>query len=498
MHRLKWGALLCLAVVMACSDKDPGPTPDPSPPEADGGTDAGVSGSGSGDAGGPDGGTDAGPTAPIGGGDWSQYRSGPEGTWANSGTFTVAQAAGVTPLWTADAGPQGYIQPLIVGDSVYVTTGQLGKVLAFDARTGASRWTRTLDQTFTDPCLDHPLHPGFWDAPAFVNGVLYAAAPDGIVYALDPANGDTLRQSPVATVASPPELIQSSPAASTALGRLYLGVAAVFTCHHVPGRVIWVDLSTGASHSTTLTENGRVGASVWSSIAVDAPARRIYVTTGDPANQPLAEVPLAQSIVALQADTLEVLDHWQDPGPGPGDNSDFGASPTLFTAADGTPLVGSVNKDGWLYVLKRERLSDGPLWMYRLAVGGQDPLKGQGSLVAPTFANGLLYAAGGVTPEGEPGAVVALDPLTGALRWKHKTPGFVFAGMPALGEVLVVVSNSLDGKKSWLELLDARTGGLLKQFETTGPTYGAPSVGRGLILWYPFSGQLRALAIPPP
>ena len=48
--------------------------------------------------------------------------------------------------------------------------------------------------------------------------------------------------------------------------------------------------------------------------------------------------------------------------------------------------------------------------------------------------------------------------------------------MPALGEVLVVVSNALDGSRSWLELLD----------------------GRGLILWYPFSGQLHALAIPHP
>jgi hypothetical protein len=182
-----------------------------------------------------------------------------------------------------------------------------------------------------------------------------------------------------------------------------------------------------------LTEDGRVGAAVWSSIAVDAPANRLYVTTGDPVGQPLGDVPLAQAIVALDAETLEVLDHWQNPGPGPGDNSDFGASPTLFTAADGTRLVGSANKDGWLYVLRREHLAEGPLWKYPLAVGGKDPLQGQGSLVAPTFANGLLYAAGGATADGAP-----------------------------------------------------------------GPTYAAPSVGRGLILWYPYSGQLRALAIPPP
>lgn len=492
MNRWTWGMLLCITVAAAC-DKGGGPTPEPTPPTVDSGVNVGGE-----DAGVPDAGTDAGVVGPVGGGDWLQYRSGPEGTWANGGTFTVEQAAGVAPLWTADAGPQGYTQPIIASESVYVTTGQEGKVLAFDARTGASRWARTLDQVFTDPCQIRSLRPGFWSAPAVVNGVLYAAAPDGNVYALDPQNGQTLRQSQVATVANPPELIQSSPAVSTALGRLYVGVAALFTCRHVPGRVISVDLATGASRDRVLTEGGRVGAAVWSSIAVDAPAKRIYVTTGDPVGQPLAEVPLAQSLVALDAETLEVLDHWQNPGPGPGDNSDFGASPTLFTAADGTRLVGSANKDGWLYVLRRDRLSEGPLWKYPLAVGGKDPLQGQGSLVAPTFANGLLYAAGGITADGAPGSVVALEPLDGTLRWKHTPPGFVFAGMPALGDVLVVVSNASDGSRSWLELLNARTGALLKSFETTGPTYAAPSVGRGLILWYPYSGQLRALAIPPP
>ena len=189
--------------------------------------------------------------------------------------------------------------------------------------------------------------PASGPRPRWWTEVLYAASPDGSVYALDPVSGQTLRRSVVATVANPPELIQSSPAASTALGRLYVGVAALFTCHHIPGRVMWVDLATGASHSTVLTQDARAGAAVWSSIAVDAPARRVYVTTGDPSGNALADVPLAQSIVALDADSLAVLDHWQNPGPGPNDNSDFGASPTLFTAADGD-AAGRLREQGRL------------------------------------------------------------------------------------------------------------------------------------------------------
>ncbi|MFP2896406.1 hypothetical protein [Corallococcus sp. 4LFB] len=62
----------------------------------------------------------------------------------------------------------------------------------------------------------------------------------------------------------------------------------------------------------------------------------------------------------------------------------------------------------------------------------------------------------------------------------------------------MVVSNAGDGSKSWLELLNAQTGALLKRFDIAGPTYAAPTVGRSLILVHPYSGQLRAFAIPAP
>jgi len=240
---------------------------------------------------------------------------------------------------------------------------------------------------------------------------------------------------------------------------------------------------------------GITGSSVWSSIAIDEDASRIYATTGDPAGHPLSEVPLAQALVAMDANTLEVLDRWQNPGPGPNDNSDFGASPTLFTASDGTELVAAPNKDGALYVLRRNALSAGPVWTYQLAVGG-DPMLGEGSLVAPTFTHGMLIAAGGKTPQGEPGSVVAFDPGTGAPKWKHVTPGFVISAMPAVGEILIVVSNASDFSWSKLELLDVNNGTVVNAFDVQGATLGAPSVGRGLILWYQYSGELHALRIP--
>jgi outer membrane protein assembly factor BamB len=166
-----------------------------------------------------------------------------------------------------------------------------------------------------------------------------------------------------------------------------------------------------------------------------------------------------------------------------------------FTTADGTELVAAPNKDGVLYVLQRNALSAGPIWTYQLAVGG-NPVAGEGSLVAPTFTHGMLIGAGGETPQGEPGSVVAFDPGTGALKWRHVTPGFVLAAMPAVGDILIVVSNASDFSWSKLELLDLNDGTVVKAFDAQGATLGAPSVGRGLILWYHYSGELHALRIP--
>jgi len=249
-----------------------------------------------------------------------------------------------------------------------------------------------------------------------------------------------------------------------------------------------------------LVPEGRQGGGIWSSISIDEGARLVFASTANRVGDISAE-PLAQSIVSFRADTLDVVDHWQNPTTL--ENSDFGSSPTLFQAADGTPLVAAANKDGFLYVLRRDRLSAGPVWKSRLAVidpnapgEGGDPSAGFGSIVSPTFANGLLYAAGGRTPVGEPGSVVAFEPVSGTAMWNHPTPGYVIAAMPAVGDILVVESSAPDNQASWLEVLDARTGASLRRFEAKIATMAAPSVARGLILWSDALGNVTALAAP--
>ena len=45
------------------------------------------------------------------------------------------------------------------------------------------------------------------------------------------------------------------------------------------------------------------------------------------------------------------------------------------------------------------------------------------------------------------------DPLTGAVRFRHLTPGYVIAAMPSVGDLLVFESSTPDNKRGWLEIL---------------------------------------------
>src|SRR5256885_4778847 len=449
--------------------------------------------SGTGAPGGPPGSApgnpDPPPSGPAGGGDWAQYRGSVRGTSSSPGTWNVSDAPAIAPLWTRDLGSFGYSQPIVAGDAVYVTMAFSGHVAALDLRSGATRWMRTDFNPDVSTACGGLVHPGFWAAPAVSGDAVYVAAPDGNVYALRKSDGSILWASKVAdgTPAGHGEFIQSSPAVSTKLGKLYLGVASTDHCDEVAGRILSVDLATGDSQTASLVGPGERGAAIWSSISVDEEAGLLFASTGNRVNPVVAET-LSQSIVSFDARTFAVVDHWQDPTPL--ENSDFGSSPALFEAADGTRLVAAANKDGWLYVLRRDRLSAGPVWKAQLAVTdpaaptqGGDPAAGFGSIVSPTFTHGMLYAAGGKTPAGEPGSVAAFDPPTGAVRFRHVTPGYVIAAMPSVGDLLVVESSTPDNRRGWLEVLDARDLTLLERFEGPNATFASPSIGHGAILW---------------
>jgi outer membrane protein assembly factor BamB len=285
------------------------------------------------------------------------------------------------------------------------------------------------------------------------------------------------------------------------LGRLYVGVAssAGKACE-VAGRIVAVDLATGAVQSQALVDPGKQGAAVWSSITIIEDENRIYATTGN-REGPASATPYSQSFLALDPKTLQVLDHWQNPNDV--EDIDFGSSPTPFEAG-GMMLIAATSKDGWLYVLRRDALSQGPVWKYQIAQIdpsnpriGVDPTLGWGSISTPAYAHGVLYAAGGKTIDGKaPGSVVAFDPATGNVLYTHQTPGYVLGPLAVSGDILVVESTALDNGSSSLEVLNASDLSVLRRFDANDATFAGPSIANGAIFWATQSGQTHNFGVP--
>lgn len=460
------------------------------------------------DGGAPDGG-DAGPpdAGPLGGGDWRQYRYDARGGSENPGVFASAEVPNLAEAWRApvELGQYVYTQAVVAEGLVVYTTAFSGRVVAVDEASGNVVWDKKLNSPLTTTC-GGAKQLGFWAAAAIVGGVVYAASPDGNVYSLKASSGETIWSARVAdpSAAGHGEFVQSSPAVSTKLGRLFVGVASSEHCDLIAGRMVAVDLTTGAVQSKALVGAGQQGGGVWSSIAIAEDENRIYATTANRVGPAGAE-PYAQSVLVLDPKTLDVLDHWQNPTAL--ENADFGSSPALVDAA-GLKLVAATSKDGNLYVLRRDRLSAGPVWTFRIAVidpdkpgEGGDPSAGWGSISTPAVSRGTLYAAGGRTqlPSGEwvPGTVVAFDdPATGHVRWTHATPGYVIAPVAVAGEILAVESSVPDGSASWLEILNAADGKLLRRFDGKIATYAGPSIAHGTIFWTDAFGRALALGVP--
>lgn len=502
MGRTGWALVLCAA---ACASGGGGSVTQ-APDGGGGGVIVSLPDAGSDlpDAGPPDAGADAGPldAGPLGGGDWRQYRHDPRGDSENGGVFAAAEVANLREAWPANELGQYVYTQAVVGDGLAVyTTAFSGHVVAIDQATGRERWRREDLTSLISTACNGSKQPGYWAAAAIENGVVYVASPDGHAYALRAGDGSIIWSARVAdpTAAGHGEFVQSSPAVSAAFGRLYLGVASSEHCDEVAGRIVAVDLATGAVQSQPLVNPGQQGATIWSSIAIAEDENRIYATTGNRIG-PAAAEPNAQAFLALDPHTLQVLDRWQNPTPL--ENSDFGSSPTLVDAG-GLKLVAATSKDGNLYVLRRDALSAGPVWTYPIAtidpadptVGG-DPTAGFGSISTPAVAHGLLYAAGGRTPAGALGQVVAFQPDTGKVVWQRDLPGYVIAPIAAAGEILALETTKPDFSSSSLVILDAATGNVLRSFVAPVATFAAPSIAHGAIFWTDQDGHAAAWAVP--
>jgi polyvinyl alcohol dehydrogenase (cytochrome) len=318
---------------------------------------------------------------------------------------------------------------------------------------------------------------------------------DATLYALDASTGRVIWKTSFGS--SPAHFLWSSPAFYN--GHIYMGVSSFGDCPSVQGKLLELNLATGKlEHSFNVVPQGCIGGGLWSAPTIDPGTQKIYLATGSPDSCSTNET-LVNAIVELRVSDLGLVGSWQVPQSEWVFDSDFGATPTLFTAKHGgatVPMVGVVNKNGVYYALQQGALSKGPLWRANIARGGTDPDLGDGSISSSAWDGSRLYVAGGNTTIGGmqcPGSVRALNPSTGAFLWQHcVTSREVLGAVTAIPGVVAVGAGNL------LLAFDATTGKTLFVYKDShqGSAFEAAcSISRGVLYIGNFDGILYAFGL---
>jgi len=420
------------------------------------------------------------PTPPAvtqAGADWTSFLHDASHTSYNAAatSITPSNLSNLQPVWRwlAPAPTKGgsstlYASPTVSNGVVYIGAED-GFFYAINEATQQVLWSDFLGVTLGVTC---PGPQGIVatatvaNDPVTGNPTVYVYGPDGNLYALDAATGAVVWKSVVYTPSTTVDDFYAWSSPLVANGDVYVGISSDCDSPLVPAGVASYNQATGA-HIATFNSlpPGQVGASVWSSPA-QAGDGRIIAATGNGyknSGQPAYD----DSIVALDPNTLSVLDSWEVPPAQQVVDGDFGGSPTMFTATIGgvaTPMVGICNKNGIYYAFRQDDLTAGPVWQDTITVpypGGSQ------ECVAAAIWDGTSLIEGGGAPTTiggttYQGSVQALDPATGAAVWQTGLPGTV-VGSPTedgAGVVAAQIFQSSTGVHG-VYLLSAATGTIL-------------------------------------
>jgi polyvinyl alcohol dehydrogenase (cytochrome) len=328
----------------------------------------------------------------------------------------------------------------------------------------------------------------------FVGG---GGSPAAIFYALNASTGAIIWHTTLRSATG--AYIWASPVVYTPKGSphpsVYVGFSSQGDCPLVQGAVFQMDATSGGiQHVFNTVPNGCVGASVWGSTTIDGAAGAVYFATGNggPTTKCSVPEPYGVAVVELSASTLSYIGSWQVPAAQQTTDSDFGSTPTLFTATIGgvvTPMVGAVNKNGVYYAFRRGALGSGPVWTARIANGGGSL---NGSLSSSAWDGARLYAGGGATTINGvtcKGSLRALNPATGLFIWQA-----CFTGSAVVGAVAAIPGLVVIGEGRTIAAVNSSTGKVVSSYvESNAGLFGEPTIGAGVLYMADSAGNIYAL-----
>jgi polyvinyl alcohol dehydrogenase (cytochrome) len=432
-------------------------------------------------------------------------------------SITPANAPGLVQRWQISVGAPISGQPIVNRGVVYWGDWK-GNMHATSLLSGKALWSTSLGTTHKPSgCIYGLAVQGVLSTATVgnLNGrtVLWVGGGSGQLVAVDASNGRIIWHTNLRTESG--DSVWSSPLLYR--GSIYVGVASYQGCPDEFGRIVRVNAATGAlqkaiNFASFLPAKCK-GPGAWSSPSLDPAQNSVFIDTSND----LCESKYQDGIFNLNSSTLVMNSTWQVPQNQHPADSDFGASPMLFTATiNGVQrqLVGAENKNGVYYVLDRNDLAAGPVWQYQvesqatfavgLSVFSQNcnntiSTSAWAGLGSPIMVAGVTLNSSG---KGCIGTMTALNPGTGQPIWQVPLQGGV-EGAVTEAPGLVVVGAGTD-----LEVLSSSTGATLFSYtepKKKGDTglYGAPThwfwapptVSGNTILAANQDGTLRAFTV---
>ena len=420
----------------------------------------------------------------------STYHANNSRTGYSTGTsITTGNVSNLSQRWRLSVTAPISDQPIVDNGVIYWGdwTGQMHAT----SLSGHSLWSTSLG-TAANPaaCPFHLATQGVVSSATVgtLNGqnLVWVGGGTGQLVALNASTGKIVWSTPLGT---PPEYeTWTSPALYH--GSIYEGVSSFNDCPVVNGSFDRVNAATGAIQAVNhLSQTSScIGPGIWSSPAVDADTNSIYVSTSNAnllSNESLTcESPDQEAVLQLDATTLAVKAVWEVPARQQAEDSDFGASPMLFSATiRGTKrqLVGAENKNGVYYALDRDNLATGPVWTYaaeNTRAVTSTTCEDKNTISSSAWAGpGTPVIVAGLALRGSSciGTLAALNPTTGKPEWKVPLQGEV------LGAVTEVPGLVAVGAGSHVDVLSSSTGATLFSYaepnsikSKSKANYGAP------------------------
>jgi outer membrane protein assembly factor BamB len=470
------------------------------------------------------------------------HDNGRSGDALNETVLTVADAGGLERVWASNAnGSLGIVSgSLTVSDGFLYVGGWNGKLFELNAASGDPVWNLSLAPRYH--LVNWSLDSTFWNeggiasTPAVVSRTVgnasyttvYVTAGSEYLYAINastqPAGGaptvewrqNTTSYSPLSSGSTEwgYHYLWSSPVIEGAYA--YVGLSALYDHIPIQAQVLQLPLQ-GPSHAPShvfdvtgqsLNPNDVEG-SIWSTPAVDPSTNTLWVATGNNNGLFYSGIqPLTESLIGLNlSNVTDVRGSYRVSEPADGNlDNDFGAGPTLFSSANGSALVGAINKNGGFYAYNRTNFSRGPCVNDSDLAGGHCLLPAwagavpklaaatsgdyENSVSPAAFGDGRLFVAGGYTAGFGGGSVNAIDPSNGTLLWRDGLSGECPLGGLTYANGLVVYAS--DGCNSTsadsgaygpaqLVVLNASSGRSLWTTQLNESVAGAPIVSDGRI-----------------